>query len=431
MNNMTSKINVYDVVPLQVPPRCTAVVPGSKSITNRALIMAALAQKSASDEYSTLTGALRSEDTEVMIDSLQRLGIAVEADWNHCSLQIPCIPIAQWKTQADFFCGNSGTTIRFLTAMLCAGTGHYRLDGVARMRQRPIADLLSALEQLHVSAQSELGNGCPPVLLRTHGLPGGTVTIRSDVSSQFLSALLMAAPYATQPLTLMVEGTLVSEPYIDMTLAMMQQWGVAVERPRPGAYRVEPQTYRALQYPVEPDASSASYFWAAAAITGGTVTVPGLENSLQGDVGFCDALVQMGCQLDNNDTITGGKLHGIDIDMNAISDTVMTLAAVALFAEGTTTIRNVAHVRHKETDRLTAIATELRKVGAMVEERTDGLTIHPQPLHGAVLDTYDDHRMAMSLALIGLRIPGIRINDPGCTAKTFPTYWRSLENLRQ
>lgn len=428
---MSSKINVYDVVPLRTPPRCTTVVPGSKSITNRALIMAALAQKSSTHDYSTLTGALRSEDTEVMIDSLQRLGIAVVADWDNSSLRIPCTPVAKWRNQADFFCGNSGTTIRFLTAMLCAGTGHYRLDGVARMRQRPIADLLAALEHLQVSAQSELGNGCPPVLLHTHGLSGGTVTIRSDVSSQFLSALLMAAPYAAQPLTLAVEGTLVSEPYIDMTLAMMQQWGVAVERPQPGVYKVVPQSYRPQQYPVEPDASSASYFWAAAAITEGTVTVPGLQHSLQGDVGFRDALVQMGCQLVNNDTIIGGKLHGIDIDMNAISDTVMTLAAVALFAEGPTTIRNVAHIRHKETDRLAAIATELRKVGAEVEERTDGLTIHPQPLHGAVLDTYDDHRMAMSLALIGLRIPGIRINDPGCTAKTFPTYWRSLENLRQ
>lgn len=428
---MASKISVYDVVPLQAPPRCTTVVPGSKSITNRALIMAALAQTNTSPEYSTLTGALRSEDTEVMIDSLQRLGIAVDADWDRSTLLIPCTPISQWKNQGDFFCGNSGTTIRFLTAMLCAGTGHYRLDGVARMRQRPIADLLSALEQLHISAQSELDNGCPPVLLRTCGLPGGTVRIRSDVSSQFLSALLMAAPYATEPLTLMVEGTLVSEPYIDLTVAMMQQWGVTVDRPKPGVYRVEPQYYRPQQYAVEPDASSASYFWAAAAITGGTVTVPGLKHSLQGDVGFRDALVQMGCQLVNNDTIIGRKLQGIDIDMNAISDTVMTLAAVALFAEGSTTIRNVAHIRHKETDRLAALTTELRKVGAAVEERTDGLTIHPRPLHGAILDTYDDHRMAMSLALIGLRIPGIGINDPGCTAKTFPTYWRSLENLRQ
>ncbi len=431
MNGMASTISVYDVVPLQTPPRCTTIVPGSKSITNRALIMAALAQADTSSKYSTLTGALRSEDTEVMIDSLQRLGIAVEVDWGNSTLRIPCTPITQWKKKADFFCGNSGTTIRFLTAMLCAGTGHYRLDGVARMRQRPIGDLLSALEQIHVSAHSELNNGCPPVLLRSNVLPGGSVTIRSDVSSQFLSALLMAAPYATQPLTLMVEGTLVSEPYIDMTVAMMQQWGVTVDRPRQGVYRVEPQCYRPRQYPVEPDASSASYFWAAAAITGGTVTVPGLQHSLQGDVGFRNALVQMGCQLVKNDTIIGSKLCGIDIDMNAISDTVMTLAVVALFAEGSTNIRNVAHIRHKETDRLSALATELRKVGAEVEERPDGLTIHPRPLHGAVLDTYDDHRMAMSLALIGLRIPGIRINDPGCTAKTFPTYWRSLENLRQ
>jgi 3-phosphoshikimate 1-carboxyvinyltransferase len=211
----------------------------------------------------------------------------------------------------------------------------------------------------------------------------------------------------------------------------MAQWGVTVERPKPGTYHVAPQKYQPCEYAIEPDASSASYFWAAAAITEGTITVPGLQKSLQGDVAFRDALVQMGCELRNDDTIIGKPLRGIDIDMNAISDTVMTLGVVALFADGPTTIRNVAHIRHKETDRLSALATELRKVGVVVEERADGLTIHPRPLHGALLDTYDDHRMAMSLALIGLRIPGIRINDPGCTAKTFPSYWRSLEYLRE
>ncbi len=428
---MSSTPDIYSVEPLQQPPVCTVAVPGSKSITNRALIMAALAQSTGAHRGSTLTHALRSDDTEVMIDSLQRLGIAVEVNWALSTIFIPCTPVKKWKNQADFFCGNSGTTIRFLTAMLCASTGNYRLDGVPRMRQRPIADLLHALQQLHVAARSELNNGCPPVLLQSEGLPGGEVRIRSDVSSQFLSALLMVAPYARQPLTISVEGPLVSEPYVAMTLAMMAQWGVTVERPQANVYRIAPQVYCPQQYAIEPDASSASYFWAAAAITGGTITVPGLKQSLQGDVGFRDALVQMGCQLIKEDTIVGGQLRGIDVDMNAISDTVMTLAVVALFATGPTTIRNVAHIRHKETDRLAALATELRKVGASVDERPDGLTIHPCPLHGALLDTYDDHRMAMSLALIGLRIPGISINDPGCTAKTFPSYWRSLENLRQ
>lgn len=425
----------YEVVPLSRPLKAMVTVPGSKSITNRALILAALAQASRTAAHSVLYDALRSEDTEVMIDSLDRLGIAVETDWDTQRLTIPCKPITSWNKQAQFACGNSGTTIRFLTAMLALGDGQYRLDGIERMRERPIGDLLTALQQLGAEVHSEAGNQCPPVVMRAQGLPGGHVQVRGDISSQYLSALLMIAPYARSALHIEVVGNLVSVPYIAITLRMMAEWGIQVVgdafNEPPLRFHITPSNYQARSYAIEPDASSASYFWAAAAITGGTVTVPGLSKSMQGDASFFEVLLQMGCSKVDADTLQGGPLHGIYIDMNAISDTVMTLAVVALFAQGSTTINNVAHIRHKETDRISALAHELRKVGAEIEEHEDGLTIHPRPLHGAVLDTYNDHRMAMSLALIGLRIPGIRINNPGCVVKTFPTYWQTLENLRQ
>lgn len=424
----------YTVTPLSQPPHCSVQVPGSKSITNRALILAALAQPAENSEsQSVLLNALHSEDTEVMIDSLQRLGIAVNADWNQHRITVPCTPITHWNSQAEFFCGNSGTTIRFLTAMLALGQGRYRLDGVDRMRERPIGDLLDALRALKVNITTEQRADCPPILLQSSGLPGGTVQVRSDISSQFLSALLMASCYAREEMIIRIPGTLVSQPYIQMTLRMMKQWGVNVlEKQEPElTYLITPQTYRARTYVVEPDASSASYFWAAAAITGGRVSVPGLEQSMQGDVAFRRVLERLGCTLPDQNTVQGAPLTGIEIDMNAISDTVMTLAVVALFAQSPTSIRNVAHIRHKETDRLAALACELRKTGAIIDEHPDGLTIHPQVLHGAVFDTYNDHRMAMSLSLIGLRVPGVQVRNPGCTAKTYPRYWQDLENLRQ
>ena len=326
---------------------------------------------------------------------------------------------------ADLDVKNSGTTMRFLTAILALGTGRYRLDGVKRMRERPIQDLLDALRQAGVQATSETKNGCPPVIVDAEGLRGGELTVRGDVSSQFLSGLLMAAPFADDNVTIHVEGPLVSIPYVAMTLAMLRQFGLIAEHEEYRVFRIPGRQEGGIEeYAIEPDASAASYFLAAAAITGGTITVPGLgRSSLQGDVAFADVLGRMGCTVtwdDHGITVAGGPLRGIDVDMNAISDTVMTLAAVACFAEGPTTIRNVAHIRHKETDRLAALATELRRVGAEVDETADGLAIQPRPLHGATIATYDDHRMAMSLALVGLRIPGIVIDDPGCVAKTYP-----------
>jgi 3-phosphoshikimate 1-carboxyvinyltransferase len=256
--------------------------------------------------------------------------------------------------------------------------------------------------------------------------------VRGDISSQYLSGLLMAAPGAAAPVTLHVDGTLVSQPYIRMTLSVMESFGVDVETDDClGRFTIAaPQLYRAQKYEIEPDASAASYFWAAAAIAGGSVTVEGLSaRSLQGDVAFVDCLESMGCEVRRESdaiTVVGRPLHGVDVDMNAISDTVQTLAVVALFADGPTTICNVGHIRHKETDRIGAVAAELRKLGATVDERDDGLTIVPGKLRGATIATYDDHRMAMSFALAGLRQAGVWINDPGCTRKTYPRFFDDL-----
>ena len=411
-------------------PICGSIrPPGSKSITNRALVCAALA-----GGQSTLGGALDSEDTRVMIEALRRLGLAVEQDRGVRTVRVAgCggrIPAAG----ADLYVANSGTTVRFLAAMVALGRGTFRLDGTPRMRQRPIGDLLRALGQLGTDAASEAANDCPPVVVRASGLPGGRATVAGDISSQYLSGLLMAAPCAAGDVELGVEGELVSKPYIEMTLAVMDAFGTSVQREGFGRFLVPGgQTYRGRTYAVEPDASAASYFFAAAAITGGRVTVEGLSReSLQGDVRFCDCLEQMGCVVEygkDRITVTGRPLEGIDVDMNAISDTVQTLSAVALFADGPSSVTNVAHIRHKETDRLRAVATELRKLGAEVDEHDDGLRITPAARHGARIDTYDDHRMAMSLALVGLATPGVVIRDPGCTAKTYPDFFDDLARL--
>jgi 3-phosphoshikimate 1-carboxyvinyltransferase len=420
-----------EIQPVTKPVRARVRPPGSKSITNRALVCAALA-----DGVSTLAGALDSEDTQVMIAALGELGIGVASSDAGQLLVVAGTGGRIPAVEAELFCANSGTTIRFLAALATLGHGAFRLDGVPRMRERPIADLLDALNLLGAKAVSEAGNRCPPVVIHANGLTGGTATVRGDISSQFLSGLLMAAPAATAPIELQITGPLVSQPYVRMTLAVMHAFGVDVATdPQLSRFDIAaPQTYRPCNYAIEPDASAASYFWAAAAITGGEITVDVLSAaSLQGDVAFVDCLEQMGCEVRRDaDSITvvgpppHSPLRGIDVDMNAISDTVQTIAVVALFAAGETTIRNVGHIRHKETDRLAALATELRKFGATVDERNDGLTIAPGSLRPATIDTYHDHRMAMSFALVGLRQPGVRINDPGCTAKTYPGYFDDL-----
>jgi 3-phosphoshikimate 1-carboxyvinyltransferase len=414
------------------PPEATVRVPGSKSLTNRALIVAAMA-----DGKSLLTHALDSEDTRVMIDALKALGISVDHDRDGEVIRVEGCRGQFPRGEARLHVANSGTSFRFLTAMLATGRGVYHLDGSPRMRQRPVSDLLMALNGLGADARSDHDTGCPPVTVLANGMDGGYAFVRGDVSSQFLSGLLMALPYAREATTVEVEGMLVSKPYVSMTLAVMEAFGVKASNRKDRRFDVHPATYRGREYAIEPDASAASYFFALAAITGGAITVEQLSTqSLQGDVAFVDVLEHMGCAVSrklDSITVAGGRLRSIDVDMNAISDTVMTLAIVALFADGVTRIRNVAHIRHKETDRITALANELRQLGARIDELPDGLIIDPPPpskLRPARIATYDDHRMAMSFALAGLKIPGITILDPGCVAKTYPGFWEDLEALR-
>jgi len=414
------------------PPHAVVRVPGSKSLTNRALIVAALAEGP-----SVLVGALDSEDTQAMVEALRALGIIVDHDRASCTIAIEGCGGNIPARFARLAVANSGTSLRFLTSLLATGHGTFHLDGSPRMRQRPVSDLLEALDKLGCHARSDHGTGCPPVTVEADGLPGGHATIKGDVSSQFVSGLLMALPNAQAPTTIEVSGVLVSQPYVTMTLAVMEAFGVSVASQEFRRFEVRPGRYRGRTYAIEPDASAASYFFALAAVTGGEITVSGLgTTSIQGDMAFVDLLEQMGCSVvrePTSTTVKGGALGAIDADMNAISDTVMTLAAVALFARGATRIRNVSHIRHKESDRIAALAAELRKLGARVDEQADGLVIDPpapEALHGARIATYDDHRMAMSFALAGLRVPGVTILDPGCVAKTFPGFWDELKRVR-
>ena len=404
--------------------------PGSKSITNRALACAAMA-----DGTTSLHGILDSDDTRWMIEGLQQLGLDLRFNRANRMLHIAGTCGNLPSRQAELFAGNSGTTIRFLTALLATVDGQFRLDGVPRMRQRPIGDLIGALNQLGTNAWCTNGDDCPPVQIESTGLSGGSATVRGSISSQFLSALLMAAPYAQTPVEVRVEGELVSQPYVAMTLKVMEAFGVETLNHAMQRFEIQaPACYQAREYEIEPDATAASYFWAAAAITGGVVTVDGLsrDQSLQGDVQFCDCLEQMGCSVnasENQITVQGGNLRGIDVDMNGISDTVQTLAVIALFADGPTSIKNIGHIRYKETDRIGNLAIELRKLGARVEEHEDGLCVIPSQLRPAEIQTYDDHRMAMSLALAGLRVPDVVVLNPACTAKTYPDYFQDLQSL--
>ena len=422
---MTTRDDALLIPQAAGPVRGAIRPPGSKSITNRALVCAALA-----DGTSLLTGALDSQDTRVMATGLAHLGAGIEADWPRGQIRVIGTGGRIPASEAVIDCAASGTTMRFLSAVCGLGHGRYRLDGTPRMRQRPIGDLIDALRGLGVDASAESPGGCPPVVIHAAGLAGGSGRIRGSTSSQFASGLAMAAACTTHGMRLEFEGVLVSVPYLEMTRRVMASFGGRVADTADGAWTIAATGYRGCRYAIEPDASAASYFFAAAAITGGSVRVDGLSReSMQGDVDFCGALERMGCRVDwaaESITVSGRGSRGIDIDMNAISDTVPSLAAVALFADGPTTIRNVAHIRDKETDRIGDLVRELRKLGAAVEERADGMTITPTPLHGASLATYDDHRMAMSLALAGLRVPGVRIEDPRCVGKTFPDYFARL-----
>jgi 3-phosphoshikimate 1-carboxyvinyltransferase len=416
--------------PVINPPHASVRIPGSKSITNRALLVAALAQGP-----SRLIDPLQSEDTFYMRQALTALGASsvltndgdIEVEGLDGRLQAP--------KQAPLFIGNSGTAVRFLTAACCLtppGTDVV-LDGVARMRERPIRDLLGALLVLGVDAESINGHGCPPVRVRGGGMRGGTCRIRGDISSQFISALLQAAPYAQQDVIIEIVDDLVSKPYVDITRSVMHAFGVEMEN---DAYRrlcvQSGQRYRGLEYRIEADASNASYFFAAAAVTAGKVTVENVgADSIQGDIRFIEILERMGCVVTRS---AGGisvqgpeRLQPIHVDMEALPDMAQTLAVVAAFAEGPSRIDGLASLRLKETDRVRAIAVELPKLGARVREGGTWWEIAPIGADASMeasIDTYDDHRMAMSFAVATLRAPGLTINAPGCVAKTFPDFWQ-------
>ncbi|MBA2598890.1 MAG: 3-phosphoshikimate 1-carboxyvinyltransferase [Chloroflexia bacterium] len=414
------------------PIDATVRVPGSKSITNRALLVAALA-----DGRSELLGALHSEDTRYMAAALNNLGVHVASDEANASFRIAGGGGTFPAMEADLFVGNSGTTMRFLTAALPLGHGRYRIDGVPRMRLRPIAPLLEALNDLGADARGEASAGCPPVVVEAAGLRGGRTRMAGNLSSQYFSALLLAATYARDGVAIEVSGDLVSKPYLPMTTATMAAFGVTADLDTATWRRLgvrSGQRYTGRTFAIEPDASNASYFFAAAAVTGGRVRVEGLgRGSLQGDLQFINVLRQMGAEVEIADQFTevrgprDGELRGVDLDLGPISDTAQTLAAIAPFASGPTTIRGIAHARLKETDRVAALATELRRLGQEVDEFPDGVRITPRPIQASDVDTYDDHRMAMSFAVTALRAPGLRLRDPGCVAKTFPAFFDVLD----
>jgi 3-phosphoshikimate 1-carboxyvinyltransferase len=420
---------VYPVGPI----RGDAWLPGSKSLTNRYLTCAALA-----DGRTVLRGATIPDDVERMIAGLRALGIRVAADPSRAEISVDGCRGFLPAQAADIDAGAAGTAMRFLTALACLGHGRYRLDGSERMRARPIAGLVGALQQLGAGIGCEIREGYPPLNVVASGLRGGEVVFDRPPSSQFVSALLMVAPYGRQDVLVRIEGGLVSRPYVDMTIDVMRAFGVDALCDDQARRFVIPayQRYVGGEFEIEPDASAATYFWAAAAVTGGRVRAPGLTRaSRQGDARFVDVLAQMGCTVTEEGGLTvaapsSGPLTGVSVDLNAMPDAVQTLAVAALFARGPTEIRNVANLRIKETDRLAALATELRRLGAAVEEFADGLQIKPpERIAPARIATYDDHRMAMSFALAGLRTDGIVIADAACVSKSFPGYFESLASL--
>ena len=417
-----------EVRPLAKPPDATARVPGSKSVTNRALIIAALAEG-----QSRITNPLFSDDSFWLMDALVRLGIEVNADGERGEVSVSghCGEIE--ASDVDLFVGNAGTVARFLPPVLALGRGPYTVDGVPRMRERPVADLVDAMRHLGAAVEYAGQHGKFPLRIKGGGIPGGQARVSASKSSQFISGLLMAAPYAAAPVTLLAEGRK-EWPYVGITVALMRAFGVEVDQVK-GCFAVVPASYAARDYEVEPDASGASYFMAAAAVTGGRVRIPGLgSSSPQGDLRFAEVLRDTGCKVEIASDfveIQGPeRLRGVEVDMNAFSDTMITLSAIAPFATTPTTIKNVAHTRLQETDRLAAVAAELNRLGIQTRTTPSSICIIPGQVRPGVVRTYGDHRMAMAFAVTGLVASGIRILDPGCVTKTFPGYFGALESLR-
>lgn len=408
-------------------------VPGSKSLTQRALIASALATGE-----SELVGPLASEDTNYTIGALRAMGIAID-DSNPERWIVKGTGGVINVPAEKIFLGNNGTATRFLTSVAALGHGRIHITGDERMAERPIAPLMQALQGWGVQLVSDADNGCPPLTVEAKGIRGGRTVLPEGKSSQYLSSLLLVAPYAAQAAELEVQGEVLSKPYVEMTMAVMADFGIRVEAaPSLSYFRIPQGQYQGREYMIEGDASGASYFWAAAAVTGGSVTVTNVPvPSLQGDANLVPLLARMGCQvLKAGDGITvkgSPNMEGIEVDMGDMPDVAPTLAIVAAFAEGTTVINNVAHLRIKECDRVSAVVTELRKMGADVEEEHDRMIIHGKNggtnLHGAEIETYHDHRIAMCFAVAGLRVADVKITGEECVSKSFPDFWERFGKL--
>ena len=408
---------------------CNGVVtiPGSKSYTHRALILSSLA-----DGESVLINGLRCEDTEHTVQALIKFG--VEVFWESDRVRVLGRGGKFKGTDDRIDVGNSGASMRFLTALAALKKGVTLLDGSERMRKRPIGELLNGLGELGVKAYSQKGDDCPPVVVESHGLKGGRARIKGVESSQFLSGLLMVAPYALRDVNIEVTGPLASKPYVDITRDVMSAFGVEIQSQGYRSFFIKAgQRYLPQKYQIEGDASNASYFFSAAAVCKGRVKVKNLNPAtIQGDIGFLEILERMGCRVTRGSDwveVLGGEFYGIEIDMNEMPDLVPTLAVTAAFAQGNTVIQNIRHLRFKESDRLHALAVELSKMGIRVREGEDWLEIEGGKPHGAEIETYDDHRMAMSFAIAGLVIPGVKIKGERCVDKSFPGFWEVLQKL--
>ena len=402
-------------------------VPGSKSYTHRIIIATAL-----SDGMCELSHTLKSEDTLLTRSGLIQMGVEMEE--NGEILRVKGTKGRLKASDSSIYLGNSGTSMRLLTGVATLGKGEYGLTGTDRMCERPIGDLLDALNLLGVAARSEKNNGCPPIRIKGGQLKGGRTQLRCGISSQYLSALLLIGPYTQKGLDITITEGPVSKPYIDMTVDIMGKLGIEVSRNEYRQFFVPGnQCYRSGNYIVEPDCSQAGYFWAAAAVTGARIKVKRItRDTRQGDVRFAEVLERMGCTVayeDDGICVTGNELSAVETDMSDMPDIVPTLSVVAAFAKGKTVIKNVAHLKAKESDRLTATATELKKMGINVTALKDGLVIEGGKPHGAQINTYDDHRMAMSFAVAGLKVPGVFIENETCVDKSFPTFWEVLAKL--
>jgi 3-phosphoshikimate 1-carboxyvinyltransferase len=403
------------------------IVPGSKSYTHRILIASAL-----SDGRCTISNALKSEDTLLTLNALRQLGMNITEDDTHITIHGSCGRLTACDT--PIFLGNSGTSMRLLAGVASLADGVSTLTGTSRMCERPIQDLLDGLNQTGIAARSINNSGCPPIEINGGMIRGGSVKLRCGISSQYLSALLLIAPYTENGLDINVIEGPVSKPYIDMTIGVMRTFGVEVSREGYNHFHIRGnQCYHAGNYTVEPDCSNASYFWAAAAITGGTVRVRGItRQSGQGDIRLLELFEQMGCKVieeNNGIAVSGEKLKAIEADMADMPDMVPTLAVVAAYTDGTTIIKNVAHLKAKESDRLNAVATELSKMGIEASCHDTGLIIKGGTPHGATIHTYNDHRIAMCFAVAGLITPGLRIENESCVEKSFPNFWDVFEAM--